>query len=168
MRTIRAAARNLALVLAVAGGAVTLTASPAAAAKPICDSSHMIELRSGVYDPAKHKYFFWLFLPMNGTTQSFDCISRQGHPKNAGATTVQQTLNLCYNQRLTIDGIFGPDTFTALKNAQTWAKYVEGHPSLAVDGVYGLQTARAIRWPVHVSPTKASDWTCKSFPDIGR
>ena len=168
MRTIRAAARNLALVLALAGGAVGLTASPAAAATPTCDTSHMIELRSGIYDPAKHKYFFWLFLPMDTGKQTYDCISRQGHPKNEGARTVQQMLNLCYNQGLTIDGIFGSDTFAALKNAQTWAKYVEGHPSLAVDGVYGLQTARAVRWPVHISPTKASDWTCKSFPDIGK
>lgn len=61
---------------------------------------------------------------------------RQGQ-KNSCVRALQVYLNGYSNARLTVDGIFGPATNTAVKNFQRKAK-------IGVDGIVGPQTRLAV------------------------
>jgi len=72
-------------------------------------------------------------------TPSFDpftCYLRFGDIGD-GVGQLQNTLDICYSENLTVDGMFGPLTEAALKRTQTKA-------GTTADGIYGPNTRRAI------------------------
>jgi hypothetical protein len=75
-------------------------------------------------------------VPARGT--SLNCTLGSG---NAGTPTreLQRSLNRCYQQGLTVDGIYGPRTATAVRNVQR-------RHGITVDGIYGPQTSRTMRF----------------------
>jgi hypothetical protein len=75
-------------------------------------------------------------VPVRGTSPN--CVLGSG---NAGNPTrvLQRSLNRCYQQGLTVDGIYGPRTATAVRNVQR-------RHGIAVDGIYGPQTSRTMRF----------------------
>jgi hypothetical protein len=166
---LRRFAAALAFATALTGGALSLSASPAAAATPTCDGAGWIRLTTPVYRSGIAHWY--LLVPADRITFSPDrfaaaCIMREG-ANHIGVHPLQRMLNLCYNQGIAIDGDFGANTRRALENAQTWARVSEGAP-VDTDGVYGPETGRAVRWPVYAERTPASHWACKRFSDLGR
>ncbi len=123
--------RSLLIVAAVCVATITVTPT-SASALPSCNGDRLVTI-AGYID---------VFVPSYGS--NLDCVLGIGNT-NSGVTWLQISLRDCYNQHITIDGIFGPATRTALINAQTWEKYVFGE-NIVVDGVYGPQTRRAMRW----------------------
>ncbi|MEU0395689.1 peptidoglycan-binding domain-containing protein [Streptomyces sp. NPDC006208] len=77
-------------------------------------------------------------LPAAGRAVS--CLLAQGNSSRA-VTVLQQSLNACYDARLTADGVFGAGTQAALRRAQAQ----EGQRT---DGVYGPQSRDALQWRV--------------------
>jgi murein L,D-transpeptidase YcbB/YkuD len=65
-----------------------------------------------------------------------NCDLRRGD-LGEGVETLQNTLNICYTEFLTVDGRFGPLTEAALMRAQSIA-------GTTPDGIYGPNTRRAI------------------------
>jgi hypothetical protein len=65
-----------------------------------------------------------------------NCVMGQGAHSNA-VGTLQENLNYCHGQHLAVDNDFGPLTQSALMTVQRAL-------NIAVDGVYGPQTARAM------------------------
>ena len=63
---------------------------------------------------------------------NFDCIDGIGN-SGAAVKQIQTSLNHCYGQNLTVDGIYGTLTSNAMKVAQ-------GRLGVTKDGVYGPQT----------------------------
>jgi peptidoglycan hydrolase-like protein with peptidoglycan-binding domain len=71
----------------------------------------------------------------------FNCLLGAGNAGTA-VSRLQIGLNDCnLHAGLAVDGIYGPATQTAVRNAQR-------HYGIAADGVYGPQTAAVLRWPV--------------------
>jgi lysozyme family protein len=69
---------------------------------------------------------------------SITCYSRQGHTGD-GVRYLQASLRYCnvYTHSISVDGIFGTDTYNALRSAQRTV-------GISADGVYGRQTAASI------------------------
>lgn len=106
------------LAAAVVGcGVMAVTAAPASAA-PTCNS---IAVYAGI-----------MYVPgVNGSVNS-SCV--MGIGANSGGVVILQTaLRLCFGQSLSLDGDFGPQTRTALRNVQRSI-------GVADDGVYGPTT----------------------------
>jgi peptidoglycan hydrolase-like protein with peptidoglycan-binding domain len=63
-------------------------------------------------------------------------------PGNASSVVrvLQNALNVCYGERLTLDGIYGPNTTEAVQDAQS----AENVPA---DGIYGPQTSGVLDFP---------------------
>lgn len=78
-------------------------------------------------------------IPYSYGIYSTQCKLRKGD-HGSGVKALQRSLKKCYKQSISIDGSFGPATFTALKNAQKKL-------GLTADGVYGYNTSRAMNWP---------------------
>jgi peptidoglycan hydrolase-like protein with peptidoglycan-binding domain len=66
------------------------------------------------------------------------CLMKVG-TTGAGVRQLQNTLNVCYGQHLTVDGIYGWKTWNAVVVAQRAEHMTD------VDGVYGPDTAASIR-----------------------
>lgn len=66
---------------------------------------------------------------------NFDCIDGIGN-SGAAVKQIQTSLNHCYGQNLTVDGIYGTLTSNAMKVAQK-------RLGITQDGVYGPQTRKA-------------------------
>ncbi len=82
-------------------------------------------------------------------TYNSNCLLGYG-ATGGGVSTLQFTLNNCYNKGLVVDGIFGLHTKTALQQVQSSLK-------INADGIYGPQTRDAMNhdfwyptypWPV--------------------
>jgi hypothetical protein len=69
---------------------------------------------------------------------SITCYSWQGHTGD-GVRYLQASLRYCnvYTRPISVDGIFGTDTYNALRSAQYRA-------GISADGVYGRKTAASI------------------------
>jgi hypothetical protein len=134
-------ARNRALSAAVAAiiatvAAVTAAAPAAQAAAPTCNRSGGWDIANGgrIYGPA--------YLPDSGQLPyQWACTLRYGAKGNA-VLSLQDNINNCYfgllHYYIDSDSSFGNQTRTALTAIQR-------HHGIAADGVYGPQTARAIR-----------------------
>jgi peptidoglycan hydrolase-like protein with peptidoglycan-binding domain len=73
-----------------------------------------------------------------------NCDLGLGNDSQAVAA-LQDSLNHCYGQHLTVDGIYGPLTQAAVEYAQRSA-------GITVDGIYGPQTRDHIKWWDHLTP----------------
>ncbi|RAY16865.1 hypothetical protein DPM19_01475 [Actinomadura craniellae] len=137
-RPLKSAAGMGALVLTTAMAVVI--PAPAAHAAPACNTGQWRS--TGMSD------WRWVYYPTyNG---SLNCELRQG-ARGSAVVALQDALRRCYDQQQVawpFDGIFGINTLSALKNAQTWERDVFGEP-IAVDGVYGPKTNAAMLWPYH-------------------
>ena len=69
---------------------------------------------------------------------SYDCYLERG-AENYGVQELQYSLRFCNGQNIAVDGVFGGATEQAVKNVQ----YKHG---LVVDGVYGPDTSRVMKW----------------------
>ena len=73
---------------------------------------------------------------------SISCYLNGGANRNATATrALQKALNTCYHAGLAVDGIYGPATTRALAN-----RVQAGHST--PDGLYGPATAKYIKTPI--------------------
>ncbi|GAA2243391.1 hypothetical protein GCM10010413_52740 [Promicromonospora sukumoe] len=82
-------------------------------------------------------------IPYTGNTASWsrNCSMWAGFYSGSanGAQRLQESLNRCYGENLTTDGIFGWRTEDALARAQA-------DEGIEADGIYGLQTAKNIKF----------------------
>ncbi|MEV0453679.1 peptidoglycan-binding domain-containing protein [Catellatospora methionotrophica] len=111
---------------ALLAGAVTLVATPAAAAStPRCNSTLQVgSLRVPAY--------------RSSTLNTVFCVMPVG-TTGAAVRQLQTSLNICYGQRLQVDGSYGWKTFNAVAAAQRAERMAD------VDGVYGPDTAVSIK-----------------------
>jgi peptidoglycan hydrolase-like protein with peptidoglycan-binding domain len=71
-------------------------------------------------------------------TDQVNCDLQYGI-SNTAVADLQRSLNKCYGEGLTQDGIYGSQTKAAVENVQS----VLG---ISVDGIYGPQTGTAMKW----------------------
>jgi hypothetical protein len=127
------------------GAAVTLlgmtaaslvTGAPAAHAYPTCDGTKGVFVGS---------HLFSAVVPANTAGNgTLDCVLGVGN-QSWGVIVLQITLNKCYGQHITVDGIYGQQTRQAVANAQTWEREAFRRP-VSTDGTYGPETRRAIHF----------------------
>ncbi|MFD7702816.1 peptidoglycan-binding protein [Streptomyces caelestis] len=142
-RAIRTAGTVVTATVALLGAAATAApgASAAVGDPYTCDT---LAIASTASHSQSMDVQAWI--PYSNTLGS-QCTLRM-NDQGGGVRALQRSLRYCYQQNIAVDGSFGPATFTALKNAQ--AKI----GGLAVDGVYGYYTGRAIKFP-YFTPTGA-------------
>ena len=134
--------RRVAVVVAVlglaAGGVFVAVGPAAAAATPTCNSST----------------FWWsakwnknLYVPVyrdSAGVRYRGCQLKKGNGPSGGVGTavwtLQQVLNTCYNEHLSLDSDFGSNTKAALIRAQK-------KEHISADGIYGPQTADYLAFP---------------------
>jgi Putative peptidoglycan binding domain len=71
-----------------------------------------------------------------------------------GVFKLQDALNRCYGQGLTVDGIYGPGTEAAVRNVQRF----HGFQPEDIDGRYGPQTRAAMTWPKYLNGSYHHCW----------
>ena len=110
---------------------VVAPGTPAHAAVPKCNGVGTIpNLKGGILELPVYR---------TGSSESVRCGIYQGD-RGDDVNQLQWTLNYCYSERLTTDGIFGAKTKAALVRAQ-------GREHISADGSYGPETALAISHP---------------------
>ncbi|MGV9987369.1 peptidoglycan-binding domain-containing protein [Streptomyces olivaceus] len=118
---------------------VGLTASPASAATPECNSA---TITTAVPNTPSGRY---LYLPRyyNGGGSNYYCWMAYG-TTGEGVTALQQAINLCYNNipNLEVDWIYGSATRAAVRA-------VQAEHRIKVDGEYGPDTYSAMRLPLY-------------------
>ncbi|MEV0186611.1 peptidoglycan-binding domain-containing protein [Streptomyces sp. NPDC050625] len=121
----------VATITALALGLGVTVAEPASAATPTCNG--VGDAWTGDAGPIKIPSY------NSGSTQNLDCNMVEGVVSSA-VENLQPELNHCFTDKigaqLTVDGIFGSNTYKALKKAQ----YAAG---TTADGVYGPHTRHA-------------------------
>lgn len=124
MRQVARTAVSVVAAASMVAASLLVTASPASAATPRCNSTMQI----GVLRVPAYK----------STHSTVFCVLPVG---SAGAAVrqLQTTLNICYGQRLQVDGSYGWKTFNAVAAAQRAERMSD------VDGVYGPDTAMSIK-----------------------
>jgi hypothetical protein len=75
-------------------------------------------------------------VPAQNSGGNVECILATGN-QGEGVRQLQRSLNVCYRQGLTVDGIFGGNTRAALVRVQTSLR-------ISADGGYGPQTRDAM------------------------
>ncbi|GAA0902617.1 peptidoglycan-binding domain-containing protein [Virgisporangium aurantiacum] len=113
------------LPLAFAGFGVFAVAAPAQAA---ATCNNKVNISKGA-----------LYATYPAYNSSGTCVMGKGN-SGVAVRTLQGALNTCYHAGLVVDGIFGQNTFEALKDAQDAAGVTD-------DGIYGPTTAGAIKFP---------------------
>lgn len=97
----------------------------------------------------------------NHSPTGWTCGLRQGD-NNFAVVALQNMLVNCYNQKLKLDGDFGPATKQALLNAQTWHNALYGD-NIAMDGIYGPESRDALQWPYYSIDSQGNvtdKWFC--------
>lgn len=126
VRAVLAAAATLVVLGSTA--AVATAAGTSRTALPGCNQSNAFDWNDG-------KYFH---MPTaNGSTQ---CVMGSG-AAGFHVRTLQEALRWCYGKSIAIDDRFGTQTRTALREVQ----YQE---RVTVDGVYGPETGLEMKWPL--------------------
>lgn len=129
LRTQVAVATGMALL---SGLAVVGTAGPAAAASG-CNSTYT-DQKSFVEWAGRATLPAW----RGSGYVSLNCEMSQG-ASGPEVEALQRTLNECYGESLILDGIFGSRTRDALRRAQSDER-------ITVDGIYGPETLGALHW----------------------
>ncbi|MGW6318137.1 peptidoglycan-binding domain-containing protein [Streptomyces sp. NPDC055099] len=114
------------LVVGVAG-----TQSASGASYPTCNGRKNVSTGPSAY----------LSQPYYTATGSRNCTLQYGNASKA-VNALQHALVYCYDESISIDGIFGSDTRAALRRTQSAV-------NVSVDGIYGPQTRKAMKWYVH-------------------
>ncbi|EXG82333.1 putative peptidoglycan-binding domain-containing protein [Cryptosporangium arvum DSM 44712] len=83
-----------------------------------------------------------------------NCTLGNGNQSSA-VRALQDSLNRCHGAGLTVDGIYGARTATAVRNVQRGA-------NIAQDGVYGPQTRNAMLW-AHYYYSGGAFLTCGTY-----
>lgn len=130
------------LVSLVIGLVLALAVTPASAeeagalALPTCKSFSTYKKDSG-------GVVLHFNVPTTGH-QNYDtnCVLRLGD-RGAGVLVLQDALARCL-YKITLDGVFGPETANAVR-------FVQGSNGIPVDGVYGPKTRDVMGWP-HYDP----------------
>ena len=114
----------------VAGTGMVVTASPASAL-PTCLGYSVYSNSVDVYER----------LTTSNNSRDINCVLGIG---NRGYTVayLQNALNTCYGQGLSVDGIYGTYTSRAVQNVQRFH-------GIRVDGVFGPQTNLVMFWPYY-------------------
>lgn len=133
----------LAAALVVALSTVALSAAPAAAATPKCQTFNGYAYVVG-------NVHYLALLPVASSTS---CYLNYGTWNNEGVEVLQTTLNKCYGESLVRDGDYGYGTRAAVQRTQSKV-------GVGVDGVYGPNTRSAMRWWV---PSLGS---CKPYSSL--
>jgi len=141
----RLAAVAAAAVLGAAALVVGVS-GPAEAATPTCNDMNYTNVR-GTTDEFRIAPAYY-YSPTYYLT--FNCQLRQGNT-GEGVVALQRSLRYCYGYGLSLDGIFGPNTRSALVNTQR-------RVGTAADGIYGPNTRRAMK---HASDDFTLSLGCK-------
>jgi len=121
MRTVR----NFAVTAALVAASFVVPSAPTAAAAVYCDIAIVWQ---NAYTPGEDIDF--TFTP--------NCVMASGAGPNNAVGQLQTSLNKCHGKALRVDREFGPKTRAALIQVQQSLH-------ITADGVYGPQTARAMR-----------------------
>lgn len=123
------------LVIALLTGMV-LTAGPASAAMPICNTTVNYMTNPDTVPMPGYAN--------GGNIDAFNCYLKRGNNDHGlgPIATLQTALNLCYGRSLTVDGSYGAQTEGAVKFAQRTEE-------LKLDGVFGPETRWHMKWPVY-------------------
>ncbi|MBT3151501.1 peptidoglycan-binding protein [Streptomyces sp. CHD11] len=124
-----------AAAVAVSTLGFTGVTAPTASAATTCSGY------SDYYDGSFRHYY--ISTTSNGS-KNRNCVLSQGN-QGTGVKWLQYTLNVCYDQGLAADGIFGPATRTAVRNVQSYLKRTK-NSAVVVDGVFGPQTSKHMSW----------------------
>ncbi|SMO87345.1 peptidoglycan-binding protein [Propioniciclava tarda] len=86
-------------------------------------------------------------------------MSRYTTGSVSAVKTLQSTLNKCYGKSLSVDGVFGSATASALASAQS----SEG---ITADGMYGSSSAYYLKFNVAWAANDGSSmgWSCMRVP----
>lgn len=122
------------LPVAFAGAGVFAAASPAVAASTCTQATTVTSGNTYARYPAYG-------------SDNLSCVMSRGNT-GEDVKALQRGLNRCYSAGLAVDGIFGNDTFGALKTAQRRAGVDD-------DGIYGPKTAAAVNYPYYSSSSDA-------------
>jgi murein L,D-transpeptidase YcbB/YkuD len=134
MRRIALAAAAVLVAASGIAGITVAAAMPASAQASCTDVSGFTDVKG-----------YEAVIPTIGyQTHQDNCELGVGNDSYA-VVALQETLNDCYGQHLTVDGDYGPLTEAAVKVAQRDAGVTQ-------DGVYGPQTRNAIKWWDSVTP----------------
>lgn len=128
----------LCMVFGIIAGSISFTASPAVAV-PTCEGAEWRTVRETA--PA------WRFHPRTTGWPALECVmGRSSH--SWGVVALQHAMIKCYRQNIALDGIYGPDTETSVRNVQAWENATR-NAGLVVDGIAGPKTMKAMNWPLH-------------------
>lgn len=118
------------LTTAAALGGLAAVAQPAAAL-PTC-------LGMSVYSDSVDQYERPTTVDNSRNTNCVLGVGSRGEP----VIYLQLALNRCYGQGIGVDGVYGTQTRNAVRNVQAFHR-------LTVDGVFGPQTSRVMFWPYY-------------------
>jgi len=106
--------------------------APSALAGPVCAGETGIAQPGTLPAIVRH-------LPTTGSgSGNTYCAMREGQ-RGGGVKALQRTLNVCYGQGISEDGIYGPVTRWAVANVQAFHQQ-------AVNGWYDPQLRKAMLW----------------------
>ena len=141
--------RWLAMLLVLPGiiGAVLVGSSGTASALPQCNNNTV----HYVSEPWPIYYSRYYQPTTELGSDDTNCVLATGS-SGGGVFTLQDSLIRCYNQDITFDGLYGPQTRQAVINVQNFHH-------LTPDGVFGPLTNNAMVWPRYVADT-GNFWYC--------
>jgi peptidoglycan hydrolase-like protein with peptidoglycan-binding domain len=118
---------TIGVLIAVFG--ITLSPPAMASTTASCTSLTLYKDAQGV----------WTQIPTIGwETHRDNCLLGIGN-QSVAVERLQWSLRFCYNRSIALDGVFGPQTESALRYAQR-AEHI------SADGVYGPQTRDDLKW----------------------
>lgn len=129
---------------------VGLTASPASAATPECNTARISTLAANT--PGRYLYLPAFYL---GEGANYICWMAKGSDGDE-VKALQRAINLCYNHipNLVPDGLYGDATKAAVRAVQAQHR-------IHVDGEYGPDTYSAMMFPLYRIVDNGFSGACK-------
>jgi hypothetical protein len=107
--------------------------------KPVANPNTTVHCSTSTQAPEKDGFVEWPSTP----SQDPNCLLATGD-SNLAVGKLQDALNKCYNDTLTVDGQYGPATRQAVIDFQNFKK-------IPADGIYGPQSFGAMLFPEYES-----------------